>query len=58
MSTNPITFVLSIIEQPTAKKPYEDFADYLKSINKEEAEAMLLLAEKRGKNEPDSSSIS
>ncbi|MCK9458574.1 MAG: hypothetical protein M0R80_02960 [Proteobacteria bacterium] len=55
--SNPINLILSIIEQPTAKKPYEDFAKYLKSINRtEEADAMLLLAERRAKHEPDSSS--
>jgi len=44
---NPINFILSIIEQPKAKKPYEDFSKYLGSINRtEEANAMLLLAEK------------
>ncbi len=54
---NPINFILSIIEQPMAKKPYEDFAKYLKSINHvEEANAMLLLAERQTKHEFDSSS--
>ena len=54
---NPINLILSIIEQPTAKKPYEDFAKYLKSVDRlEEASAMLLLAERRAKHESDSSS--
>jgi hypothetical protein len=45
---NSINFIFNIIEQPTAKKPYEDFAVYLKSVNRlNEAEAMSLLAESR-----------
>jgi hypothetical protein len=36
---NPVTLILSIIEQPTAKKPYEDLLTYLKKVNREEEAA-------------------
>jgi hypothetical protein len=53
---NPITFILSIIEQPAAKKTYEDLWNHLKSTNRqEEADGIYFLIRTKFENVSDNS---
>jgi hypothetical protein len=54
-----IKYVIPIIEQPYAKKPYEDYANYLKSINNiNESIAIYDLISKRFENGYNNTDIS